>query len=82
MKVLFVNSGIPGFPARYAYDIHTCLRQDFHCLVRQTSPQNLSKHLIREFSPDLLLVVIGLIPSWYVMRERGGHRPLAGGGSL
>lgn len=71
MKVLFVNSGIPGFPARYAYDIHTCLRQDFHCLVRQTSPQNLSKRLIREFNPDLLLVVHGTYTKPELVRYAG-----------
>lgn len=73
MKVLFVNSGIPGFPARYAYDIHTCLRRDFHCLVRQTAPQNLSERLLREFKPDIMLVVHGTFTSPELVRYAAEH---------
>lgn len=73
MKVLFVNSGIPGFPGRYAYDIHTCLSKDFHCLVRQSAPQSLSQRLIREFKPDILLVVHGTFTSPELVRYAGEH---------
>lgn len=71
MKVLFVNSGIPGFPGRYAYDIHTCLSRDFRCMVRQCAPQSLSPRLLREFKPDLLLVIHGTFTPPELVRYAG-----------
>lgn len=59
MRVLFVDSGALGFHLRYAYDIYTSLMNDFHCVVRQAHPQNLLHETIREYRPDLLLVVHG-----------------------
>lgn len=59
MRVLFVDSGALGFHVRYAYDIYTSLMNDFHCVVRQVHPQNLLHETIRDFRPDLLLVVHG-----------------------
>ena len=59
MKILFVDSGASGFHSRYAYDIYTTLIKDFHNLVKQVAPQNLSHSLISQFRPDLLLVVHG-----------------------
>ncbi len=59
MRVLFVDSGALGFHVRYAYDIYTSLINDFHCMVRQVHPQNLLDETIRDFRPDLMLVVHG-----------------------
>jgi spore maturation protein CgeB len=59
LRVLFVDSGALGFHVRYAYDIYTSLRHDFHCVVRQVHPQNLLHETIREYRPDLMLVVHG-----------------------
>lgn len=68
MKILFLNSGIPGFSQRYAYDIYTTLLKDFQCVVRQASPRDLSRRLIREFKPDILLVVHGTYTSPSLVR--------------
>ncbi len=59
MRVLFVDSGALGFHLRYAYDIYTSLTNDFRCLVRQVHPQNLLHKTIRDYRPDMLLVVHG-----------------------
>lgn len=59
MRVLFVDSGALGFHLRYAYDIYTSLMKDFHYVVRQVHPQNLLHETIRDYRPDLLLVVHG-----------------------
>lgn len=59
MRLLFVDSGALGFHLRYAYDIYTSLMHDFHYIVRQAHPQNLSHETIRDYRPDLMLVVHG-----------------------
>ncbi|NLY74951.1 MAG: glycosyltransferase [Firmicutes bacterium] len=59
MRVLFVDSGALGFHTRYAYDIYTSLINDFHFIVKQIHPQNLTQYTIRDFQPDVLLVVHG-----------------------
>lgn len=59
MRILFVDSGALGFHVRYAYDIYTSLINDFHYIVRQVHPQNLLDQTIRDFRPDLMLVVHG-----------------------
>lgn len=59
MKILFVDSGGPGFNTRYAYDVYLTLMRDFRCTTRQISPQTLTEADIRCFRPDLLLVMHG-----------------------
>lgn len=59
MRVLFIDSGALGFHVRYAYDIYTSLTNDFHHTVRQVHPQNLLHQTIRDYRPDLMLVVHG-----------------------
>ena len=59
MRVLFVDSGGPGFHCRYAYDIHSTIVRDFHYPIRQISPWQLNLSLIKQFKPDVLLVVHG-----------------------
>lgn len=59
MKILFINSGASGFHQRYALDIYATLLDSFNAVVRHINPSELSYSLIREFRPDLLLVVHG-----------------------
>lgn len=59
LRVLFIDSGALGFHVRYAYDIYTSLLNDFHCVTRQVHPQNLLHETIRDYKPDLMLVVHG-----------------------
>ena len=58
MRVLFVDSGAMGFYYRYAYDIFTTLKR-LQYKVRQISPRRLSSRIIKEFRPEVLLVVHG-----------------------
>ncbi|HEY8391955.1 MAG TPA: glycosyltransferase [Capillibacterium sp.] len=58
MRVLFVDSGAMGFHYRYAYDIFMTLKKMSH-RVKQVSPRNLTSRLIKEFRPEVLLVVHG-----------------------
>lgn len=58
MRVLFVDSGAMGFHHRYAYDIYMTLKKMEH-QVRQVGPRKLSSRLIKEFRPEVLLVVHG-----------------------
>lgn len=58
MRILFVDSGAKGFHYRYAFDIFFTLKKLLH-KVRQISPQQLSPKIIREFRPDVLLVIHG-----------------------
>lgn len=68
MKILFVNSGLSGFPYRYAYDIYTTLINDYNCEVRQINPDQLSFRIIYEFQPDILLVVHGTLTAPRLIR--------------
>jgi spore maturation protein CgeB len=68
LRVLFVDSGASGFHLRYAYDIYTTLVEDFHYEVRQLNPKNLSYQLIKEFRPEILLVVHGNRTPWQMVR--------------
>lgn len=67
LKVLFVDSGGPGFNTRYSFDVYSTLAKEFKCLARQVSPQNLSPGLLTSFHPDILLVMHGsLTPGHFV----------------
>jgi spore maturation protein CgeB len=59
MRVLFVDSGAGGFHYRYAFDISTTLKDKLRYKVKQVNPQRLSPRIIREYRPDVLLVVHG-----------------------
>lgn len=73
MRILFVNSGIPGFSYRYAYDIHQTLTREFNCTVRHLAPQYLEKKKICEFRPDLLLVIHGTFTPLSLIRYASAH---------
>ncbi len=68
MKVLFVDSGGPGFNTRYSYDVYSTLAKEFKYITRQVSPQNLSPGLLTSFHPDILLVMHGSITSCHLVR--------------
>ncbi len=59
MKILFVDSGGQTFESRYAYGIYDTLVHDLSCEVRQVNPFALTRSMIAEFRPELLLVVHG-----------------------
>ena len=73
MKVLFVNSGIPGFSYRYAFDIHQTLSKDFNCTVHHFAPQFVSKKTICQLKPDLILVIHGTFTPPALIRYAGAH---------
>ncbi|HEY8344471.1 MAG TPA: glycosyltransferase [Bacillota bacterium] len=73
MKVLFINSGIPGFSYRYAFDIHQTLSKDFNCTVHHFDPQFVSKKTICQLKPDLILVVHGTLTPPALIRYAGAH---------
>jgi spore maturation protein CgeB len=68
LKILFVDSGGPGFNNRYSYDVYSTLTRDFKCLCRQVSPHNLSPELITSFHPDILLVMHGSFTPCHLVR--------------
>jgi spore maturation protein CgeB len=68
LKVLFVDSGGPGFNTRYSYDVYTTLVKEFNCLTREVSPQNLSPELLTSFRPDILLVMHGSFTPCHLVR--------------
>ena len=74
MKVLFVNSGIPGFSYRYAFDIEQTLSKDFNCHVYHLAPQYLSKKILCELKPDLILVIHGTFTPPSLIRYASAHR--------
>jgi len=59
MRVLFVTCGIPGIHDRFDHDIYTTLKENPACRVRKVSPKKLSPALIKEFRPQVFLVVHG-----------------------
>jgi spore maturation protein CgeB len=64
-----VDSGGPGFSARYSYDVYTTLIKEFKCLTRQISPLLLTPELINSFHPDILLVMHGSLTSLSMVRH-------------
>jgi spore maturation protein CgeB len=59
VKIMLVNSGGPGFAARYAFDVNLALVKYLKHSVWQMSPFKLSSALINSVNPDLLLVMHG-----------------------
>lgn len=68
MKVLFVDSGGPGFNTRYSYDVYSTLVKEFKFLTRQVSPQNLSPGQLSNFHPDIFFVMHGSFTSCHLVR--------------
>jgi spore maturation protein CgeB len=68
LKILFVNSGGPGFSGRYDFDIFITLIRDFKYNARQVSPQQLTQKEINSFQPDLLLVMHGTFTPLPIVR--------------
>jgi spore maturation protein CgeB len=59
MKILFVNSGGLVFETRYAFGIFDTLENDFLCTVQEVNPFHLSRNIIDDLKPDVLLVIHG-----------------------
>jgi spore maturation protein CgeB len=68
VKIMLVNSGGPGFAARYAFDINFALVNELKHNVRHVSPFKLSSAEINKVAPDLLLVMHGTLTPLSIVR--------------